>query len=438
MEENEDCPAEGNAEMRVLLVSANTEKINMPTFPLGLACVAQATLGAGHDLKWLDLMAGGDTEPVIKQGIEAFQPDVIGISVRNVDDQNMANPRFLLDRAREVVSQCRSFSRAPIVLGGAGYSMFPQSALQYLGADMGIQGEGESVFPALLECLEKGRSLLGLSGLYLRGSSLHGKRGFEKELDRFPLPVPRLFSTSVYEGEDFWIPVQTRRGCPMRCSYCSTETIEGPVVRKRSPEMIVKWLAGYVDAGFRHFQFVDNTFNLPPSYAMSLCSHLADAPFRTSWRCILYPGKIQERLVRAMAEAGCKEVSLGFESGCDTVLKEMNKRFKNQDVRLAARMLSEHRIRVMGFLMLGGPGETRDTAEESLQFAEELDLSALKITLGIRIYPNTKLAKIASEEGLITPEDDLLFPRFYMVKALEAWLRKTVQQRIEDHPNWYA
>jgi radical SAM superfamily enzyme YgiQ (UPF0313 family) len=202
--------------------------------------------------------------------------------------------------------------------------------------------------------------------------------------------------------------------------------------------MIVKWLAGCVDAGFTHFQFVDNTFNLPPSYAMTLCTNLAEGPFRASWRCILYPGKIQERLVRSMATAGCKEVSLGFESGCDAILKEMNKGFKKQDVRRAAGMLSAHGIRTMGFLMLGGPGETRDTAEESLQFMEELDLSAVKITLGIRIYPNTKLARIASEEGLIAHEEELLFPRFYMAKGLEAWLRKTVQGRIQDHRNWYT
>jgi radical SAM superfamily enzyme YgiQ (UPF0313 family) len=424
--------------MRILLVSANTEKINMPTFPLGLACVAQATLGAGHDVKWLDLMSEGDTGPVIREAIETFHPHVIGISIRNVDDQNMANPRFLLARAREVVSQCRNFSRALIVLGGAGYSLFPQSALQYLGADMGVQGEGEGVFPALLDSLGKGRSLSGLPGLSLRDSGLQGQRSFEKELDLFPLPVPRLFSTSAYEGEDFWVPVQTRRGCPMRCSYCSTETIEGCVVRMRSPGMIVKWLAAYVDVGFTRFQFVDNTFNLPPAYALTLCSHLADAPFRTSWRCILYPGKISERLVRAMSEAGCEEVSLGFESGCDTILKEMNKHFQGSDVRDAARMLSDHGIRTMGFLMLGGPGETKETAEESLQFVEKLDLSGLKITLGIRIYPNTKLAKIAYEQGLIPDQDDLLFPRFCMVKDIEAWLRKTVQERMKEHRNWYT
>jgi radical SAM superfamily enzyme YgiQ (UPF0313 family) len=424
--------------MRVLFVSANTEKINMPTFPLGLACVAQATLRARYDLKWLDLMAKGDTGPVIREAIETFEPDVIGISVRNVDDQNMANPRFLLGQAKEVVAHCRNLSKALIVLGGAGYSMFPQSALDYLAADMGVQGEGESVFPALLESLEKGRSLSGLPGLYLRGRGLQGKRSFVKDLDRFPSPAPRLFSTSAYEGEDFWIPVQTRRGCPMRCSYCSTESIEGHAIRKRSPELVIRWLGAWVEAGFRNLQFVDNTFNLPPSYAVTLCSHLASAPFQVSWRCILYPGEIEERLVRAMAGAGCREVSLGFESGCDTILRKMNKRFTTQHVRHAVKMLSDHGIRTMGFLMLGAPGETRDTAEESLDFVEELRLNALKITIGIRIYPDTKLAKIASEEGVISPGDDLLFPRFYTAKGLEKWLRKTVQDRIKKQPNWYA
>jgi radical SAM superfamily enzyme YgiQ (UPF0313 family) len=422
--------------MRVLMVSANTEKINMPTYPLGLSCVAQATLKAGHDLESLDLMAEGNTEAAIRNTIETFQPDLIGISVRNVDDQNMANPKFLLDQARDVVTYCKNLSESPIVLGGAGYSMFPKSALEYLGANMGIQGEGDVAFPVLLEFLEKGRSLSGLPGLYLRGRGLQGKRVFVKDLDSLPLPDPHLFSTSAYEGEDFWIPVQTRRGCPKRCSYCSTETVEGYVIRKRSPGVIVRCLAQWVEAGFSRFQFVDNIFNIPPSYAATLCSQLAEAPFDITWRCILYPGNLKERVVKVMAKAGCKEVSLGFESGCDGILKELNKQFKSQDVRHADKMLSDYGIHTMGFLMLGGPGENRDSVEESLEFVDTLNLNALKITLGIRIYPYTKLAKIAVEEGVIAEDDDLLFPRFYMAKGLADWLRETVEDRIKEHQNW--
>jgi len=390
----------------------------------------------GHEVEWLDLMAEKDSQAAVKRSMETFQPQLVGISVRNIDDQNMANPRLLLEQARDVVRVCKRISEVPVVLGGAGYSLFPQSSLEYLGADMGIQGEGESAFPLLIEALEESRSLSNLPGLFLRSQGLQGERRFVEDLDSLALPDPKLFSTSAYEGEDFWVPVQTRRGCPMRCSYCSTETIEGHVFRKRSPEAVAQWLSRWVEAGFRRFQFVDNTFNLPPSYALSLCSCLAEAQPPIIWRSILYPGKLEEKLVKAMARAGCREVSLGFESGSDEVLKEMNKHFRSKDVRDAARMLSDCGIHTMGFLMLGGPGETNDSVEESLAFVSGLNLDALKITIGIRIYPYTKLAKRAIQDGLIAEEDDLLFPKFYMVKGLEGWLRESVAKKIKDHPNW--
>jgi radical SAM superfamily enzyme YgiQ (UPF0313 family) len=422
--------------MRVLLISANTERINLPTFPLGLACVAQATLERGHLVECLDLMAENDPEAAVRRSIETFRPQLIGISVRNIDDQNMANPRFLLEQAQDVVKLCKSVSETPVVLGGAGYSLFPESALEYLGADMGIQGEGERAFPLLIQAMKENRSLVGLPGLYLRSRGLQGERTFIHDLDSIPLPDTHLFSTSAYEGEDFWVPVQTRRGCAMRCSYCSTETIEGHALRKRSPEQVVRWMARWVESGFKRFQFVDNTFNLPPAYALTLCSRLADADLSITWRSILYPGKLDEKLVRAMVKSGCSEVSLGFESGCDEILKEMNKHFRTKEVRDAARMLSDHGIHTMGFLMLGGPGETKESVEESLVFVSALDLDALKITIGIRIYPYTKLAETAVQHGLIAAEDDLLFPKFYMVRGLEEWLRETVAEKIKEHRNW--
>lgn len=222
----------------------------------------------------------------------------------------------------------------------------------------------------------------------------------------------------------------------MRCSYCSTGTIEGHALRKRSPEPVVQWMARWAESGFRRFQFVDNTFNLPPSYALNLCSRLAELDRPITWRSILYPGKLDEKLIEAMAKAGCREVSLGFESGCDDILKEMNKHFQSKEVREAAGMLAGHGIQTMGFLMLGGPGETRDTVEESLAFVGALNLDALKITLGIRIYPHTKLAQTAAEDGFIAENDDLLFPKFYMARGLEAWLRETVEKEVREHPNW--
>ena len=93
--------------MRVLLISANTERINMPAPPLGAAMVAAATRSRGHEVELVDLLGAADPAAAARAALAAFAPDVVGISVRNIDDQDMAEPIFLLDRAAEVVRACR-------------------------------------------------------------------------------------------------------------------------------------------------------------------------------------------------------------------------------------------------------------------------------------------------------------------------------------------
>ncbi|NQT70942.1 MAG: radical SAM protein [Desulfobacteraceae bacterium] len=424
--------------MRVLLISANTETINMPVLPLGLACVDEAARSAGHDVKLVDLMDQQDTRLVLKDAVDGFQPEIIGISVRNIDDQCMENPGFLLDLVKDFVNDCRSLSDAPIILGGAGYSIFPESALAYLGADMGIQGEGEIAFTILLERLSQKADLSGIPGLYLPDQGIQGKVRFTKDLDECPLPLPGVqqWTSLPSRNEEIWLPFQTRRGCPLNCSYCSTPTIEGKIMRKHSLERVVDAISRYVEAGFDRFFFVDNIFNLPLSYAKEFCDQLVEAGLNTSWRCILYPWRVDEELVEKMAEAGCKEVSLGFESGSEKILRAMNKNFQPEEVRRISERLKHYGIQQMGFLLLGGPEENRKTVEESLAFADSLDLEAMKITMGIRIYPHTDLARTAIKEGVIAPDDDLLFPKFYMTPDLDEWLRSTVSAWMDGRPHW--
>ena len=422
--------------MRVLLISANTEPINMPILPMGLGAVAAATGKAGHEVELLDLMRVSDTGSAIKEAVERSLPHVIGIGVRNIDDQNMEDPIFLLDQVKEVIYHCRTFSGAPIVLGGAGYSIFPKSALSYLGADMGIQGEGEMAFPALLERLEKGADLSMATGLYLSGLGLQGKRTFAKDLNVFPFPDVCLWPAYLAKDQGLWVPIQTRRGCPLHCSYCSTATIEGRIIRKFSPQRVLDVIARYFETGFERFFFVDNTFNMPRSYAREICGALIAKGMGISWGCIVYPGTLDEGLAKDMAGAGCTQVSLGFESGCDRILRNMNKKFTVEAVRRCCAMLGDQGIRRMGFLLLGGPGETRASVEESLAFVEALQLEAVKITVGIRIYPGTPLAERALREGVISGQDDLLFPRFYLQRGLEGWLQETVRCWLADRPHW--
>ncbi len=421
--------------MNVLLISANTETINMIPLPLGLNCVAVAARNAGHDVHLLDLMGNADNKALIQDAILQSKPDVIGISVRNVDNQHMTETLFLLEPVREIIAQCRSCSTAPIVIGGAGFSIFPNAVLHYLKADMGICGEGEIAFTRLLDALERGESLSEIDGLCLPDGNLQNNDSVRGNLETLPFPDPCLWSVPTEAKDEIWIPYQTRRGCPMQCAYCSTPALEGTVIRKHLVEAVVQGIARHVSAGFSKFYFVDNTFNFPPDYTKRLCESLIAAQLGIRWRCILYPGFVDEEMVHLMAKAGCVEASLGFESGSPKILKNLHKKYTLDQVRLASELLTSHGIKQMGFLLLGGPGETKETVLESLAFADSLQLDMLKLTVGIRIYPGTALEKIAREESMIADGDDLLQPRFYLAKGLDGWLGPTIRTWMADRPN---
>lgn len=212
----------------------------------------------------------------------------------------------------------------------------------------------------------------------------------------------------------------------MDCSFCSTGLIEGRSIRRRSPDRVVRWLADLSETGSRNFSFVDNTFNLPPSYAKELCRKIIQAGLDINLWCIIYPKWIDPELVELMRRAGCNQISLGFESGSDRMLRSLNKRFNKEEVRAVSKMFQKAGIERRGFLLLGGPGETKDTVEESLSFADSLNLDSLKITAGLRIYPETPLTRTALAEGVIKPDEDLLWPCFYMAPQLRDWLPERV------------
>jgi radical SAM superfamily enzyme YgiQ (UPF0313 family) len=374
-------------------------------------------------------MGESDPQATLRREIDHIQPDAIGVSVRNIDDQEMARPTFLLDKVRPLIAACRVASEAPVVLGGAGFTLFPEAVLRYLGADFGICGEGEEAFPALLERLERGEDPRGLPGLFAPGHRPAERRATVASLDTLPEPGPRLWARSDLAQPDVWVPVQTRRGCPFRCSYCSTPQIEGSLLRCRSPRLVAKQLAGMAAAGARRIQFVDNIFNIPHSYALELCRRIAELDAGLDWQCIVYPHQLDAELAAAMAAAGCRAVSLGFESGDDGMLRAYGKHFDAAEVRRIAELLARHGIRRFGFLLLGGPGETRASVTASLDFAQSLGLDLLKVTVGVRIYPGTELARIALDERAVAAADDLLHPRFYVAPDLEAWLRDELARR---------
>ena len=151
--------------MRVLLVSANREYIPDPIFPLGLAYIAAAAQRAGHATDIADLCFGRQPVRDLQRRIRAFRPEVIGLSIRNVD--NAAYPLTIdyLPRHREVIDAIRATTSACVVVGGSGFSILPEQYMQSLDADFGIRGAGEQAFVALLDALAEKRNPGNIPGL---------------------------------------------------------------------------------------------------------------------------------------------------------------------------------------------------------------------------------------------------------------------------------
>jgi hypothetical protein len=132
--------------MKILLVSLNKESIYMRVLPLGLFCIAQSAINAGHSVHIIDLIDVGDVVCSIIDTINNFKPDVIGISIRNIDNQDMENTEFFYNRDKYIIREIKKYFKAVVVLGGAGYSIYPDIILKDTGADFGIQGEGGKSF----------------------------------------------------------------------------------------------------------------------------------------------------------------------------------------------------------------------------------------------------------------------------------------------------
>jgi radical SAM superfamily enzyme YgiQ (UPF0313 family) len=190
------------------------------------------------------------------------------------------------------------------------------------------------------------------------------------------------------------------------------------------------------DFGLRAALFVDALFNYPPEYALKLCSDIIARRNDLRWVCSLNPRFYDPHLTEAMSRAGCMGVSLGNESGSDEMLAALRKDFSKADAARMIRQIQDSGMRVSCFLLLGGPGETRETVAESIEFLEELAPDQATVTVGIRIYPGCELHGVALREGMISPEQNLLYPAFYLAPAVQDWLWDYMREQCDQHPGW--
>jgi radical SAM superfamily enzyme YgiQ (UPF0313 family) len=426
--------------MKILLVSANTEKLPDPVYPIGAAYVADAARRAGHDVAAVDLCFATDVEATLAPVIAAERPDAIGVSLRNLDSSAFPQNTSYIDDYTRLITALHALSGAPIILGGAGFTVMPTTVLAHLHADIGVVGEGERLFPWVLERLADGARLVGDSTVLcepVNGGVCVRARTASAVLDSLGTPARDLFDAALYYERGGTLNVQTKRGCVFDCIFCSYPLIEGRKVRARSPAAVVDEIAAMrAERGVRHVFFVDNIFNLPIDHAKEICADLVRRNLDIEWSAYLNPKFIDEELARLMAASGCKGIEFGIDSGSPTMIAALHKMFDPDDLRRVAAICHAAGLKFCQSLIFGGPGETPTTVEETIALMEELKPAAVIAMTGIRILPGTQMVELALRDGQMDADDNLLYPKFYIAPGFADEILDRIDAYARSHPNW--
>lgn len=424
--------------MRILFVSTNRLKTVMPPLPLGLASIIAQIDESRHQLQVLDLMFEEQPEAELQTRLSSFDPDLIAISIRNVDNQSALDTEYLLPGEKEFIERCRESSAATLVVGGPAFTVTPLAIFEYLEPDFGIVGEGEIAFRELVDRIDAGTDWGDIPGLVWRsadGVSANPPERIE-DLDSLRFPRRELFDVQRYAAEGGIANIVIKQGCSFDCLYCDGPHAMGRHWRMKSPEKVADELAAIQDLGAGASFFTDAIFNYPVDYAREVCRAIIRRRLAMRWLASAHPAFLDRELIELMRDAGCVAVSLGCDSCSERMLKVLRKGFTKEQLRNAAELLEELGINYILSLLIGAPGEDRQTVEESVEFLSRRSPMMVDLCVGIRLMPHTALLEIAVGEGVISADDPLMEPRFYISPLIEDWIEDYLKELCSKNKSY--
>ena len=433
--------------MDLLLISANRETFPDPVYPLGAAYVADAARRSGHRVRTRDLMWEKDPPLGLFEEIRRHPPDAVALSFRNLDNAAWPLTRNYLPAYRLLVQSLRKAlpsRKIPFILGGSAFSLLPDLLLEELDGDYGIAGEGEMSLPLLLDALERGGSMSGIPGLVQKkGSgipSVINPPFFRSDTSgrmRSGAPDRSLFDLSRYARSGGMANIQTKRGCPFHCKYCTYPLLEGETFRLREAGEVLDEIEAIVKRDrIRSFFIVDSIFNAPPDHAQKISEEILRRKLKIRWSCYVTPAGLTRDLLDIMQRAGCDGIELGTDSAEQGAMTGLGKSFSVSHLKETARWCESLSLPVCHTLLFGGPGETLRSVRETLHTVEDTRPTAVVAMAGIRVYPDTPMAALAESSGLVKNRRDYLDPVFYIEPGLAEELPKILLSFAMPRGNW--
>jgi len=415
--------------MRVALVNPN--RLRPPIAPIALEFLAQALLDAGHEPHVVDLCFATDPQGELGAALGDGGHGLVAITIRNTDDCFMASGESFLPEYVDLVAAAREATQAPVVLGGAGFSATPTGLVRATGADYGVVGDGEGALVMLAAALESGCAPTCRDGLI--GRDARGPRAALAACPRYAEEGPLRWAfvdVERYFREGGQAGLETKRGCPMTCIYCADPLSKGTALRLRPPPVVADEMGALAARGVDHFHLCDSEVNVPTSHLAAVCEEIIARGFGESVRWYGYAtvAGFDRELAELAVRSGCAGINFGADSGDAGMLRRLGRSYGPEDILTAVAACKSAGLAVMLDLLLGGPGETRESIARTIGLVKHAAPTCAGVSFGLRIYAGTELAALvrragpleatAAARGAVRDNDDLARPVYYVEPGL--------------------
>jgi radical SAM superfamily enzyme YgiQ (UPF0313 family) len=421
--------------MKVLLVNSNL--MRPPVSPVALDILAEELQGAGFTPVILDLAWSEN----VQADIDATLGDdylFAAVSVRNTDTSFFPGSDACLRTHRQVVARLRA-AGLKVAVGGVGFSIVPEAARDFLGADFPVAGDAEEAVVALARALARREHLEVVPGLVGRNPPA------QVDLSRRPPLSRRFVDNAHYLREGGQVGFETKRGCPHGCIACADPVAKGKTVRTRDPVAVAAEVRSLLVQGVDVLHTCDSEFNVPRQHADAVCQELIRVGLgdRLRWYAYCTPAGFDRELALLMRRAGCVGVDFSADHGDPAMLARLRCPHTVEDLRRTAQACPQAGLRFMFDLLLGGPGETRASILTTVELMRELLPTRVGVSLGVRLYRGCPIVDEVDLNGenpsIHTKRLDptLLQPTYYLENSLGEDVGEWLEDVIGGDPRFF-
>lgn len=382
-----------------------SEAINTPEYsapPLGLCYISAVLKEQGFSVAIVDMhQFPSDPEDIVKK-CRKFNPKIVGITASTPSYPNALKvARFVKAWNQDIIT----------VIGGPHSTCMPKECILSESFDFACIGEGERPMLELVRALirEKGspKKVLGFACKSNGKVVISAPSERIANLDKLPFPARDLLKLKDYYQKGSII---SSRGCPIGCNYCACAAISGNTYRAHSIDYTLKEIKHVMEKySYHFFDFHDDTFNLNANRVFNFCSEVKKRKMKFEWGCFCRVTPFTPKMAKAMAEAGCRVIQFGVESGNDSVLKAINKKTTVQQIKNAVSAAKSAGIKqiVCGFI-IGHAQDTEESIKDTIDLGLRLcNLGATRLTLSLLTpYPGTKVFEERKQLGIKLITDD--------------------------------